>query len=53
MLGVSKNTAYRIVKLDGFPKIQIGKKFFIPEDDLEMYLKKHIGGRIKVDIDNN
>ncbi len=52
MLGVSKNTAYRILKLDGFPKIQIGKKFFIPEDDLTIYLKKHIGSKIKVDIDN-
>ena len=52
MLGVSKNTAYRILKLDGFPKIQIGKKFFIPEDDLEIYLKKHIGSKIKVDVDN-
>lgn len=52
MLGVSKNTAYRIVKLDGFPKIQIGKKFYIPEDDLETYLKKHVGTKIKVDVDN-
>lgn len=48
ILGVSKNTAYKIVKLDGFPKIQIGKKFFIPEDDLEAYLNKHIGSKIKV-----
>ena len=52
ILGVSKNTAYKIVKLDGFPKIQIGKKFYIPEDDLEIYLKKHVGGKIKVDVDN-
>jgi len=52
ILGISKNTAYRIVKLDGFPKIQIGKKFYIPEDDLETYLKKHVGTKIKVDVDN-
>ena len=48
ILGISKNTAYKIVKLDGFPKIQIGKKFFIPKDDLEAYLNKHIGSKIKV-----
>ena len=52
ILGISKNTAYRIVKIDGFPKIQIGKKFYIPEDDLETYLKKHVGTKIKVDVDN-
>lgn len=53
VLGISKNTAYKIVKLDGFPKIQIGKKFYIPENDLEVYLKKHIGSKIKVDVDND
>ena len=40
------------MKLDGFPKIQIGKKFYIPEDELWKYLKKHIGCRIKIDEQN-
>lgn len=51
ILGVSKNTAYKIVKLDGFPKIKIGKKFYIPEEELDIYLKKHIGTKIKIDKD--
>ena len=49
---MSKNTAYKIVKLDGFPKVQIGKKIFIPKDDLHIYLRKHIGTKINLDVDN-
>ena len=52
ILGISKNTAYKLVKLDGFPKVQIGKKIFIPKEELEVYLKKHIGSKIKLDVDN-
>lgn len=51
LLGVSKNTAYKIVRQVGFPKIKIGKKFFIPKDELYNYLKKHIGTKIKIDND--
>lgn len=52
ILGIGKNTAYKLVKLDGFPKVQIGKKIFIPKEELEIYLKKHIGSKIKLDVDN-
>lgn len=49
ILDISKNTAYKLVKQQGFPKVKIGKKFFIPEDELDIYLKKHIGTKIKID----
>ena len=41
-LNIGKNTTYKLFKLKGFPKIKIGKKYFIYEDDLEKYLKEHI-----------
>ena len=49
VMGMSKNTAYKFIKLQGFPKIKIGKRYFVPEKKLEEYLQKHIGSKIIID----
>lgn len=35
-LGISKNRAYDLIKLKGFPRLQLGHRFYIPKDQ---YLK--------------
>ena len=41
-LKLGKNNTYKLISLDGFPKIRIGKKILIPEDKLEEYLDDHL-----------
>lgn len=48
ILHISKNQAYKIVKIKGFPNIQIGKKILIPEDDLNKWIKENLGNKITI-----
>ena len=48
VLSLGKNTTYKLFNLKGFPKIRIGKKYFVYEDDLENYLKEHVKSNIYV-----
>ena len=41
-LKLGKNNTYKLISLDGFPKIRIGKKILITEDKLEEYLDDHL-----------
>lgn len=45
-LGLSKNTTYKLINLPGFPKIQIGHQFRIPEDKFEKYIMEHNKSKI-------
>jgi len=45
-LHIGINKAYAMVRLKGFPKIQIGNKFFIPEDKYLEWLNCHIRNQI-------
>lgn len=45
-LKISKNTAYKLVKVSGFPKIRIGRKIYIPEQELEKYLNSNLRSQI-------
>lgn len=38
-----KRQAYELVNSDGFPVLRIEKRIYVPEDDLEKWIKKHIG----------
>lgn len=42
-LGVSKTTMYQLVKSEGFPVIQIGKRMVIPIKSLERWVEGKIG----------
>lgn len=48
-LHIGRNTAYKLVKQPDFPKVQIGKKYIIPEDMLGKYLEKHLKHKILID----
>lgn len=41
ILGISRNTAYKLIRLPGFPKIKIGHSYRIPRDKFEAYLKEY------------
>ena len=41
-LGIGKNHAYKLFKLQGFPVIKIGKKYIIPKDLFEEWVRKSI-----------
>ena len=40
-LGMSRNTTYKLIALEGFPKIRIGHKYFIPEAKFESFIMCH------------
>ena len=48
ILHVGKNTAYKLVKLQGFPAIQIGKKILIPQKSLEKWILDNCGTKINI-----
>lgn len=39
-LGIGMNTAYQLVKMQGFPALKLGKRIIIPIDSLEDWVKK-------------
>lgn len=46
IIGLGMSNTYKLFRLKGFPKIQIGKKYFIEENDLNTFLKQHKHSRI-------
>lgn len=47
-LGCGINRAYDIVNQRDFPKIKIGKRFYIPEDEFEKWLKIYLRQEYKL-----
>ena len=45
-LHISKNTAYKLLKIKSFPKIKIGKNYIIPEEQYLKWVKDNIGKTI-------
>lgn len=45
-LGVSYSTACKVVNNNGFPKVKIGRRILIPQEEFEKYIKKHVGTTI-------
>jgi Prophage CP4-57 regulatory protein (AlpA). len=46
LLPLGRNSIYRLVGRDDFPKIRIGKKIIIPAKKLEEWLEANIGTEI-------
>lgn len=44
----SKNQAYLILHSNGFPKMQIGRKIYIPKDKLEKWISGNTGKVINI-----
>lgn len=47
-LNISKNTAYKLVKTNGFPSITIGKNIRVPEEEFEKWIKKYMYKEFKI-----
>lgn len=45
---LSRTNAYKLINLNGFPKITIGRKILIPEDRFEKYMECHLKGTINI-----
>lgn len=45
-LKLGKNNTYKLVSQKGFPKITIGKKILIPEEQFEKYIMSHLRAKI-------
>lgn len=43
ILGCGKNTVYKLIMQPNFPKIKIGKIYYVPEEDFEKWIKKNLG----------
>lgn len=41
IFGCSKNKAYEIVNRRGFPKMRVGKQFYIPQKSFEEWVQKN------------
>lgn len=41
-IGCGINRAYDIVRQRDFPKIIIGKRYYVPEDEFEKWLKRYL-----------
>ena len=46
LIGLGLNNTYKIFKLKGFPKFQIGKKFYVYESDLKKFFDEYKGSTI-------
>ena len=46
IINIKKDKAYKLVKTDGFPSIQIGNTIRVPEDELEKWIKKYTYGKL-------
>lgn len=42
-LGISKPKAYELVKSEGFPSIQIGRRIVVPTDGFKRWLARQTG----------
>lgn len=49
-LHIGKNTAYALMKSDGFPSYRINRQYFITDESLKSWLKSIEGKKFFVDI---
>jgi excisionase family DNA binding protein len=48
ILGCSLPMAYDIIKCHDFPKIRIGRRFFIPKEAFEKWVNNYTGKEYKI-----
>lgn len=44
ILKISKSNAYQLAKNEDFPKIKIGKRIFIPAENLKEWIRRNCNG---------
>ncbi len=45
-LGISKTRTYELIKMRGFPKIQIGHRYYIPENAYKKWIENNTKSKI-------
>jgi excisionase family DNA binding protein len=45
-LGCSRTKIYEIIHATGFPKIKIGRQYYIPADRYRIWISNHIGKEV-------
>ena len=48
ILNIGKTNTYKLLKRKDFPKITIGRKILVRENDLNECVKKYIGNKINL-----
>ena len=48
IMHIGKNTAYKLVKLKGFPTIQIGNKILVPHNQLCKWIENNNHSKINI-----
>lgn len=43
VLGISRTSAYELVKGNDFPSIKIGSRIVVPKDELQQWIQKQLG----------
>ena len=43
VLGISRTSAYELVKGNGFPSIKVGSRIVVPKDELQKWIQKQLG----------
>lgn len=46
VLGISKTSAYDLVRSKGFPVLKIGSRLIVPKDKFRKWVEQNIGGSI-------
>lgn len=49
ILPIGRNSIYKLVNSEGFPKLTIGKRIVIPITQFWEYIEKNIGQSIEID----
>lgn len=45
VLGISRTSAYELVKGNNFPSIKVGSRIVIPKGELQKWIQKQLGGK--------
>lgn len=48
ILGCGKNKGYKIISSKAFPRIQIGKRYYIPRDKFLRWMSTYLHGEFKI-----
>lgn len=43
VLGISRTSAYELVKGNDFPSIKVGSRIVVPKDELQKWIQKQLG----------
>lgn len=46
VLGISKTSAYELVRSKGFPVLKIGSRMVVPKDKFREWVEQNMGGSI-------